>query len=228
MTVEQVEDSGARRGRPPESDAQRARRRLAISHHAVRLFREQGVAATSGEQIARAAGVSERTLWRLFRAKEACVEPVLTISLTDFIAVLRSWPAHLELDEHLRAAYGVELGASLDDAEALLAVVRLTRHESGLRAVWLVLHERAEPIIAGALATRLGRPVDDLDVRLRAAAVNAALRVLTDDFAWSVADGVVPPAALGRHRDRLAGTLRALTRLPDSVQSASTTRAATS
>jgi len=116
VTVEQVEDSGARRGRPPESDAQRARRRLAISHHAVRLFREQGVAATSGEQIARAAGVSERTLWRLFRAKEACVEPMLTISLADFVAVLRSWPAHLELDEHLRAAYGVELGASLDDA----------------------------------------------------------------------------------------------------------------
>jgi AcrR family transcriptional regulator len=228
VTGEQAEDGGARRGRPPETDAQRARRRLAISRHAVRLFREQGVAQTSGEQIARAAGVSERTLWRLFRAKEACVEPVLTISLDDFVAVLRSWPAHLELDEHLRAAYGVELGASLDDAEALLAVVRLTRHESGLRAVWLVLHERAEPIIAGALAARLGRPVDDLDVRLRAAAVNAALRVLTDDLAWTVADGAVTPAALGHHRDRLAGTLRTLTRVPDSVQSPSTTRAATS
>jgi AcrR family transcriptional regulator len=176
------------------------------------------VTETTGEQIARAAGVSERTLWRLFRAKEACVEPVLTISLDDFVAVLRSWPAHLELDEHLRAAYGVELGASLEDAEALLAVVRLTRHESGLRAVWLVLHERAEPIIAGALAARLHRPVDDLDVRLRAAAVNAALRVLTDDLAWTVADGAVTPAALGHHRDRLAVTLRTLTHLPDGAR----------
>ena len=234
MTGEQAEDGGARRGRPPETDAQRAARRLAISRHAVRLFREQGVAQTSGEQIARAAGVSERTLWRLFRAKEACVEPVLTISLDDFVAVLRSWPAHLELDEHLRAAYGVEVGASLDDAEAVLAVVRLTRHEPGLRAVWLVLHERAEPIIAGALADRLGRPLDDLDVRLRAAAVNAALRVLTDDLAWTVDGGVVTAAALGHHRDRLAGTLRALTRLPDTAgtdaaaQPSSTTRAATS
>lgn len=234
MTGEQAEDGGARRGRPPETDAQRAARRLAISRHAVRLFREQGVAQTSGEQIARAAGVSERTLWRLFRAKEACVEPVLTISLDDFVAVLRSWPAHLELDEHLRAAYGVELGASLDDAEAVLAVVRLTRHEPGLRAVWLVLHERAEPIIAGALADRVGRPVDDVDVRLRAAAVNAALRVLTDDLAWTVDGGAVTAAALGHHRDRLAGTLRALTRLPDTAatdaptQPSSTTRAATS
>ena len=218
MSAERADDGGVRRGRPPESDEQRARRRLAISRHAVRLFREQGVAQTSGEQIAHAAGVSERTLWRLFRAKEACVEPVLTIALGDLVAVLRSWPAHLELDEHLRAAYGAELGSSLDDAEAVLAVVRLTRHETGLRAVWLVLHERAETTIAAALADRLGRPVDDLDVRLRAAAVNAALRVLTDDLAWTVADGPVTADALLHHRDRLAETLRTLTRIPDAAR----------
>ncbi|HEY2195773.1 MAG TPA: TetR family transcriptional regulator, partial [Actinomycetospora sp.] len=101
------------------------------------------------------------------------------------------------------------------DAGTVLAVVRLTRDEPALRAIWLVLHERAEPTIAEALAARLGRPVDDLDVRLRAAAVNAALRVLTDDLAWTVADGAVTPAVLAHHRDRLAETLRALTRLPD-------------
>jgi AcrR family transcriptional regulator len=215
VTTERAQEGGVRRGRPPETDAQRAHRRLAISRHAVRLFREHGVAETTGEQIAHAAGVSERTLWRLFRAKEACVEPVLTIALDDFVAVLRSWPDHLELDEHLRASYGTELGASLDDTGAVLDVVRLTRDEPGLRAVWLVLHERAEATIAGALAARLDRPVDDLDVRLRAAAVNAALRVLTDDLAWTVADDAVTPAALEHHRDRLAETLRTLTRLPD-------------
>ncbi|MCD2196639.1 TetR/AcrR family transcriptional regulator [Actinomycetospora endophytica] len=212
MTTEQAEASGARRGRPPESEEQRERRRLAISRHAVRLFREQGVTETTGEQIAHAAGVSERTLWRLFRAKEACVEPVLTTSLDDFVAVLRSWPEHLELDEHLRSVYAVDLTPS--DAGTVLAVVRLTRDEPGLRAVWLVLHERAEPTIAAALATRLGLPVDDLDVRLRAAAVNAALRVLTDELAWAVADAEVTTAALERHRDRLAETLRTLTRRP--------------
>jgi AcrR family transcriptional regulator len=218
VTTERTHEAGSRRGRPPETDEQRARRRLAISRHAVRLFREQGVAETTGEQIAHAAGVSERTLWRLFRAKEACVEPVLTIALDDFVAVLRSWPAHLELDEHLRAEYGVELGASLDDAGTVLAVVRMTRDEIGLRAIWLVLHERAEPTIAAALASRLDRPVDDLDVRLRAAAVNAALRVLTDELAWSVADDAVTPAVLAHHRDRLAETLRTLTRLPDAAR----------
>jgi AcrR family transcriptional regulator len=224
VTTEQAGDGGVRRGRPPETDEHRARRRLAISRHAVRLFREQGVTETTGEQIARAAGVSERTLWRLFRAKEACVEPLLTISLDDFVAVLSSWPPRLELDEHLRAVYAVDRGTSPEDTAAVLAVVRLTRDEPGLRAVWLVLHERAEPTIAAALATRLARPTDDLDIRLRAAAVNATLRVLTDELAWTVADGSdgrageVTTAALEHHRERLAETLRTLTRLPDGAR----------
>lgn len=213
MTSAPADDRGTRRGRPPESEEQRDRRRLAISRHAVRLFREQGVTETTGEQIARAAGVSERTLWRLFRAKEACVEPVLRASLDEFVTVLRSWPRDLELDEHLRAAYPVEFAPS--EAGDVLAVVRLTRDEPGLRAAWLVLHERAEPTIADALAGRLGRPADDVDVRLRAAAVNAGLRVLTDDLAWAVADGDVTTAALEHHRDRLAETLRTLTRPPE-------------
>ena len=56
------------------SDAQRREHRLDIARHAVRLFRDDGVAATTGRDIATAAGVSERTLWRWFRAKEACVD----------------------------------------------------------------------------------------------------------------------------------------------------------
>src|SRR5262249_1712299 len=88
-------DSGRmtpRRGRPPVSDRQRQRQRLAASRRAGRLFAEQGVAATSGEQIARAAGGSERTLWRCFPSKESCVEPLLTQSIEAFRTVLYAWP----------------------------------------------------------------------------------------------------------------------------------------
>ena len=81
----------------------------------------------------------------------------------------------------------------------------------------MCIRDRAEPTIARALAARLGLPADDLDVRLRAAAVNAALRVLTDDLAWAAADGDVTAAALEHHRDRLAETLRGLTRAADDV-----------
>lgn len=198
-----------RRGRPPVTEEQRRRQRLEISRHAVALFREHGVAETTGEQIARTAGVSERTLWRLFRSKEACVEPLLSVSLDAFVEVLRSWQPTEELGAHLRSAYVMPP----EDLEAVLAVVRMSRDEPGVRAVWLVLHERAEPVFAAVLGRRLGLPEHDLTVLVRAAAVNAALRVLTDALAWS--DGADPSSGmLDEHRDRLAEELRALTELP--------------
>lgn len=200
--------AGSRRGRPPVTEEQRRRQRLAISREAVRLFRDHGVHETTGEQIARAAGVSERTLWRLFRTKEACVEPLLSVSLEAFTAVLRTWPDSLELADHLRSAYALD--ASREDIDAVLAVVRLSRDEPGIRAVWLVLHEHAEPVFAAVLGRRLGVSPDAPEVRVQAAAVNAALRVLTDDLAWAGPS----TGLLEEHRDRLAETLHALTALP--------------
>lgn len=195
------------------SDQRRQRQRLEISRQAVRLFREQGVAATSGEQIAGAAGVSERTLWRYFRSKESCVEPLLTRTIEAFQAVLRSWPPELELAEHLHAAYTFLPDGSRADIEAVLTVVRMTREEPALRAAWLVLHEGAERTVAEVLGERIGLPPDALEVRIHAASVNAALRVATEDLAWAAA-GVVSLEAVDRHRERLAQALRILTRTP--------------
>ncbi|AEA26584.1 regulatory protein TetR [Pseudonocardia dioxanivorans CB1190] len=206
------QDVGARRGRPPISDEQRREQRLVISRQAVRLFREQGVAATSGEQIARAAGVSERTLWRWFRTKEACVEPLLSRATEDFQAVLRSWPPGADLGEHLRAEYAFLGAPSAADVADVLAVIRMTRDEPVLRAVWLVLHERAETTLAEVLGERLGLPADDLRVRLRAAAVNAALRVATEDLARTAADD---PGAARRHHAEFDAAMRAALRAFD-------------
>lgn len=202
-----------RRGRPPASDRQKQQQRLDISRHAVALFRRQGVAATSGEQIARAAGISERTLWRCFRSKEACVEPLLSKSIDAFQAVLRTWPAELDLAEHLRAAYTPVLDSG-EDIEAVLAVIRMTHDEPALRAAYLVLRERAEPAFAEVLADRMGMPADSLEVRMQAAATSAALREATDDLvATATADGI-PPAVLQEHREHVADALRRLTHPP--------------
>ncbi|MFE5031721.1 TetR/AcrR family transcriptional regulator [Streptomyces sp. NPDC056683] len=209
-------DSGPmtpRRGRPPVSDRQRQRQRLDISRHAVRLFAAHGVAATSGEQIARAAGVSERTLWRHFPSKESCVEPLLTQSIAAFRTVLRAWPSGVDLTEHLRAAYQPALDASSGgDAEAVLTVVRLTHDEPALRAVYLVLRERAEDTFAEVLAERAGGAAGLLDVRMRAATMSAVLKVATDDLARAVAAEGVTPEALRRHREQLADALSPVTR----------------
>lgn len=192
------------------SDEQRQRQRLDISHHAVRLFTEQGVAATSGEQIAQAAGVSERTFWRYFPHKESCVEPLLTKMVDAFCAVLLAWPPELELIDHLREAYSPLLdSASDEDIEAVLAVVRLTHGERALRAAYLMLRERAEDALAEVLAERVGKPRDHIDVRVQAAAMSAVLKVATDDVARVSVAGVTR-ATLDGHREQIAAALRGL------------------
>ncbi len=179
----------------------------------MRLFAERGVAATSGEEIAKAAGVSERTLWRHFRTKESCVEPLLTQVVDAFRAALRTWPPGIELTEHLREAYRPVLDSSSDaDIEAVHAVVRLTRFEPGLRAVYLVLGERAEDSFAEALATRAGLPSDGFEVRSQAAAMNAVFKVATDLLAHDTADTGLTPGLLHHHREQLAGALSLVTR----------------
>ena len=204
-----------RRGRPPVTEHDRRARRLEISRCAVRLFRERGVAGTSGADVAAAAGVSERTLWRLFRTKESCVEPLLTQSIDGFREVLRSWPQHTELTDHLRSAYTFLREESRSDTEAVLAVVRLTRATPSLRAVWLVLQEQAEPIFAEVLGPRIGLSPESTEVRMLAATVNAAFRVVTDDIALAAATGATAQV-LDRHRDRLAEVLHGATRFPAS------------
>ncbi|MGZ3147127.1 TetR/AcrR family transcriptional regulator [Lentzea chajnantorensis] len=202
-----AENGAPRRGRPPVSGEQRRRQRLEISRHAVRLFAEQGVAATSGEQIARAAGVSERTFWRHFPHKESCVEPLLTRSVDAFCAVLRAWPAELDLIDHLRTAYQPVLDAgSDDDVAAVLAVVRLTHHEPALRAAYLMLRERDEDALAEVLAHRMALPADSIAVRVQAAAMSAVLKAATDDVAAATAGGITPEA-LEDHREHLARAL---------------------
>jgi AcrR family transcriptional regulator len=208
-------DSGRRprRGRPPVSDEQRGRQRLDISRHAVRLFAEQGVAATSGEQIARAAGVSERTLWRCFPSKESCVEPLLTKMLDAFRAVLHAWPPGIGLIEHLRTAYQPVLDSSSgEDVEAVLAVVRMTHDEPALRAAYLVLREGAEETFTEVLAARMGMPPEAFEVRVQAAAVNAVLKVAADEFARETAGRGITSEVLNDHREQLAHALGLVTR----------------
>ncbi|BCJ33494.1 TetR family transcriptional regulator [Actinocatenispora thailandica] len=209
------EDGTPRRGRPPVSDRQRQRQRLAISRHAVRLFAAQGVAATTGEQIARAAGISERTLWRHFRTKDSCAEPLLTTMVDAFQAAVRAWPAEIALAEHLRATYTPMLGsAPATDLDAVLQVVRMTGQEPALRATYLMLRERAETTLAEVLADRLGEPVDSLGVQVRAAALSAVLRVATDRLAGAAGAGLTH-AVLDEHREQLADAIGRITDQPD-------------
>ena len=197
------------RGRRPMSERRRHLQRLEISRAAIALFRERGVGGTTGEDIADAVGLSARTLWRYFRSKESCVEPLLSVITDTFVDTLRRWPADVALSDHLACDHRLPDHLSASDGEATLAVVAMSRHEPALRAIWLVVHERVEPVLAEVVADRLGRRPDDLAVRVQAATLAAALRLTTEDLAAELAAGVVRPEAEGLAR--LSAAVRAAT-----------------
>ncbi len=191
-----------RTGRPPLTDERRAAIRLQIARAAVGLFIAQGVAATTGEQIGQAVGVSARTVWRYFPTKESCVRPLFSTGIDLIAAALREWRPGRPLQEAFDQVWADDEELTGPDVGALL---RLTRTEPGLRAVWLQTRDEAEPAFARALAERAGLPDDDVRPAVWAAMLNAALRAAVEHHAYRSAEpesGPVPAQA------DLAATLR--------------------
>ncbi|CAM3874899.1 TetR/AcrR family transcriptional regulator [Kibdelosporangium persicum] len=172
-----------RTGRPPLTERRKAETRLEVARAAVRLFLANGVAGTSAEDIAAAAGISSRTLWRYFPTKDSCVKPLLTGGIEHTARCLRSWRRDqgvTDLLDMMREQAAGTVNDIATDRTALLNLVRLTRTEPGLRAVWLEAHREAEPVFAEALAQRAGLPGPDLAVTVQAAMINTALRVAVE------------------------------------------------
>ncbi|AZS89104.1 TetR family transcriptional regulator [Streptomyces griseoviridis] len=181
--------AGGRTGRPPLTEERKAEIRLDIARAAVDLFVNQGVTATTGEQIGQAVGISARTVWRYFPSKEACVRPLFTAGIDLLADRLRQWGPGEPLDEIFTPALTTDLRVGQGPDRATVgALVRLTRTEPGLRAVWLQTHDEAEPAFARALAERAGLPADDLRSTIQAAMFNAALRAAVEHYAWHDAD----------------------------------------
>jgi hypothetical protein len=105
-------------------------------------------------------------------------------------AALRHWRPDRPPAEALDFAAGKALAGP--EPAAVGALVRLTRTEPGLRAIWLQTHDEAEPAFARALAERAGLLAGDLRPVIQAAMFNAALRVAVEH----------PRLAHGRHRRR--------------------------
>lgn len=184
-----------RTGRPPLTERRKAATRLEIAREAVRLFTANGVAGTSAEEIAVAAGISARTLWRYFPNKESCVLPLLTGGIELTTRCLRSWRPDQGVTELLDAMQR-SAGELAADRTALLNLVRLTGAEPGLRAVWLEAHREAEPVFAAALAQRAGLSGPDLVITVQAAVINTALRTAVEHYACHTAPAAVEEAGL--------------------------------
>lgn len=161
--------------------------RLDISRHAAKLFLERGVAGTSGDDIAAAAGLSARTIWRYFRSKESCVEPLFAKSMTDFCEQLRAWPKDISIEEQFAKTFALETKTDQEIADGFL-IVRLVAklaEEPELQTSWLMSRHQSEPDLALIIADRLGRSSQDFDIRLCAAAVASAIRVIDETVSFA-------------------------------------------
>ncbi len=162
--------------------------RLQVSRQAARLFWEKGFDATSGDDIAAAAGISTRTVWRYFRSKEACVEPVLKVSELRFAALLKQWPRTESIDQFLTRSMAafVSDDAVVRDSTAAVRILAVLHREPALRSAWLMACHEAEMEIVGVVADRASRSADDFHVRLCAASITAAMRLVDEEISSAV------------------------------------------
>nr|WP_030668239.1 TetR family transcriptional regulator [Streptomyces rimosus] len=180
--------------------------RQAIRRAAYRLFEEQGYDATPVDRIAEAADVSPSTVFRYFPTKE---DIVLTDEYDPLLeAGLRARPADEPMVESLRHVFIGSLHRfAAEERTEMVQRIRLVREVPAIRGRLAENTARDTGMISAVLAERSGRPADDLEIRVIAAAVLAALQEAL--MRW-VADGQRDDLEelIGRTMDVLARGLR--------------------
>ncbi|PZE55904.1 TetR family transcriptional regulator [Curtobacterium sp. MCLR17_044] len=151
----------------------------AVSLVALRLFDDQGFDAVSMDDVAAAAGVSRRSLFRLFANKAALVWGGLDEFAARFREALRSRPADEPSAVALRAAYRIGATFPDDAVEVTRHRLRVIRANPSLEHVGAATVTALTDEILRYVAERDGVTADDLAVAVRAhtlaAAASAAL-----------------------------------------------------
>ena len=188
---------------------------IRVARSAARLFLERGVGGTSGDDIAEAACISKRTLWRYFRTKEGCIEPLFALTSRRFAEKLKDWPLDVSVERFLELAYDF---SKIDAQE--IEVGRLVVHliarlgeEPALLEPFFMATRMTEEMMAGVIASRLNLSPTDFEVRLCAATVAAGMRVIDETISReAVKLGQIPTSA--ETNERLAQAIRRASTLP--------------
>jgi AcrR family transcriptional regulator len=151
-------------------ERKKAKTKSAIQSHAIRLFREQGFAATTVEQVAEAAEVSPSTVFRYFATKEDLVvnddyDPIV-------FAAFEAQPPELNLIQAWRHAMrdGIEQ-MTPQDMETQLNRSRLLLSVPELWGATLDSTQETLGIMMRLSAERVGRSPDDPEVRATVGAI---------------------------------------------------------
>ncbi|MFF9554251.1 TetR/AcrR family transcriptional regulator [Streptomyces albus] len=158
----------------------------AILDTAVRLFAEQGYEQTTIAQIAREAGISQRSLFRYFGTKEdlVCGDQEALGALLK--RTVEQQPAEMSAWDALRAGFEVILTAN-HPPERALELTRLIFDTPSLHARYIEkrLRWQAElvPVVRARLGDGSGRPASDTQARAIVATVFACIDTATELWA---------------------------------------------
>jgi len=164
--------------RPSLRERQRAETHQLIRRTAYELAVERGVSAVSVQSICAAAGVSSRTFFNHFSAKDEALVP----GLPDFTEAAqqefldRTEPDLLRALEALLADHLVWMQAQADAGEGPRAMKRLLAANPELVPRAMAVFEALEQRVAGLVARRTGRPTTDLSCTVAALTATSAMR----------------------------------------------------
>lgn len=163
----------------------------AVSLVALRMFDDQGFDAVSMDDVAAAAGVSRRSLFRLFPSKAALVWGGLDEFAARFTAALRDRPVDEPVGDALRAAYRAAAAFPEDVLETTRHRLRVIRANPGLAPGGAEATAALTETVVRFVTGREGRSDDDLAVAVRAHSLVAAASAA---MSWWALHGDGPPA----------------------------------
>ncbi len=204
---------------PGLRERKKARTRQLISDTATALFLERGFDAVTVAEVARAAEVSEKTVFNYFPTKEALVLDREQAWAAAVVRALGRAEPGVAPGAAVAAAVVEELAALLGDggsgsalpATATRGVVALIARTPTLRAAQADMAERVAGTATDALAARSGLPPDDPRVQIAAVAVVGLWRVQFRSLARHAAAGLTAR----RLRERVAADVRQAAALID-------------
>ncbi|MFE2700910.1 TetR/AcrR family transcriptional regulator [Streptomyces mirabilis] len=158
-----------------------------ILETALRLFTEQGYDETTIAQIAREAGVSQRTLFRYFGTKEDLLGGGQDRFGQVLMDTISAQPADAGVWEALRAGVAAVL-ALHDSREQALERFRLLHNTASLRAGWLEKRLRFQENLLPLIETRMDAATGNEGARARAVIATAFACLDAASMTW-VANG---------------------------------------
>jgi AcrR family transcriptional regulator len=163
----------------------------ALALAATRLGVERGLENVRVEDITDAVNVSRRTFTNYFSCKEEAIASLSAGRFARAAQTLRDRPASEPLADSLAEVFAAQHEAAAQLDPERVAPIRMMMTSPALQGEALKTLVQAEGPLAKVIAERTGAdPHGDLDSRVLAAAVMAAVRTATAH--WATSDGPLP------------------------------------